>query len=66
MATRMTTTTHAPAHTPDRETTPSCDCECHHLDQHCERCCLDPDAGFCDDCAYYLELSRAVTRHSVR
>ena len=35
-----------------------CDCDCHHDDQHCERCCLDPDTGFCEDCAYYLELSR--------
>ena len=35
-----------------------CDCDCHPEDRHCERCCLDPDTGFCEDCAYYLELGR--------
>lgn len=41
-----------------------CDCDCHQENQHCERCCLDPDTGFCEDCAYYLELSRHS--HTVR
>lgn len=40
------------------------DCDCHHEDQHCEHCCLDPDTGFCGDCTYYLELSRHS--HTVR
>lgn len=29
-----------------------CDCDCHREDLHCERCCLDPDTGFCPDCRY--------------
>jgi len=41
-----------------------CDCDCHREDRHCERCCLDPDTGFCEDCTYYLELSRHS--HTVR
>lgn len=39
-----------------------CDCDCHHEDQHCEHCCLDPEIGLCEDCHYYLELSRAANR----
>lgn len=42
----------------------ACDCDCHREDRHCDRCCLDPDTGFCEDCVYYLELSRH--NHTVR
>ncbi|MFE0750814.1 hypothetical protein [Gordonia sp. NPDC058843] len=43
---------------PTELSTADCDCDCHHEGHHCERCCLDPATGFCDDCTYYLELSR--------
>ncbi|MCZ4581721.1 hypothetical protein O4158_22055 [Gordonia amicalis] len=44
------------------ELSADCDCDCHHEDQHCEHCCLDPEVGVCDDCRYYLELNRTANR----
>lgn len=41
-----------------------CDCDCHREDRHCERCCLDPDTGFCEDCTYYLDRAEPPQPHS--